>query len=117
MRFDGNEVVTIQSLSLRDAWVKAAVEHRTLKIRYYSGGIKDEVSDREVEPDYIVTSDGWRGFGCWGYCRLRNHNRVFNVIGINEWFFTGNEFRPNPNGRWRELLPYYHEYELGLIIK
>ena len=115
MSYGSSEAAQSQSLSLRDAWVKAAVEHRTLKIMYYSGPIKDEVTVREVEPDYIATSDDWRGFGCWGYCRSRDHIRVFNVEGVNQWVFTGNVFTPNPNGRWRELLPYYRENELGLI--
>ena len=102
-------------LSIRDAWVKAAVEHRTLKIRYYSGAVKDEYSDREVEPDFIVTSDAWEGFGCWGFCRLRKQVRVFNVGGILGWSLTRDKFTPNPGGRWRELLPYYQREYLDLI--
>ncbi|MFA9437866.1 MAG: hypothetical protein ACEROO_12270 [Candidatus Bathyarchaeota archaeon] len=50
MSYDSSEAAQTLSLSIRDAWVKAVVEHRTLKIRYYSGTIKDEVTVREVEP-------------------------------------------------------------------
>ena len=95
-------------------WVKAAVEHRTIKIRYYSGSIKKEETEREVEPDYIVTSHDWEGFGCWGFCRLRNHIRVFNASGILDWVITDNRFTPNSNGRWTELIPYYQENNLKL---
>jgi predicted DNA-binding transcriptional regulator YafY len=94
-------------VTLRDAWVVAAVEHRTMKIRYYSGAIKDEITDREVEPDFIVTTDHWKDFGCWVFCRLRNQIRVFNVQGILDWELTQNEFNHNPMGRWRELVPNY----------
>ncbi len=98
-----------EKLSLRDTWVKAAIEHRTLNIRYYSGAIRDEITEREVEPDFILISENWQDFGCWGFCRLRNQVRVFNVKGILDWEFTGNEFIPNPNGRWNELTDYYHK--------
>jgi len=109
------EAARSKSNALRDAWVKAAVEHRTFKIRYYGGPINNEMTEREVEPDFVVTSDEWRGFGCWGFCRLRNHLRVFNVGGITNWFLTENEFNPNPNGRWKELILYYFENDLESI--
>lgn len=108
--------MSIQTLSLRDSWVKAAVEHRTMKIRYYSGAIKHEVTEREVEPDFIVTSNGWEGFGCWGFCRLRNQVRVFNSQGILDWEITGKYFTPNPSGRWSELIDYYEKNSLGDTI-
>ena len=53
-----------EKLSLRDTWVKAAIEHRTLNIRYYSGAIKNEITEREVEPDFILISENWQDFGC-----------------------------------------------------
>lgn len=92
------------------------MEHRTLLIRYFSGVLKNEVTEREVEPDFIVITEGWEGFGCWGFCRLRNGIRVFNVDGILEWELTDNRFTPNPNGRWDELIPYYLDNRLGAKI-
>jgi len=107
--------LALQTLSLLDTWVKAAVEHRILKIRYYSGIIKDELTEREVEPDFIVTTEKWKDFGCWAFCRLRNKVRVFNVQGILNWELTEDKFYPNPNGRWRELAEFYGERNLDMI--
>ncbi|TFH15972.1 WYL domain-containing protein [Candidatus Bathyarchaeota archaeon] len=104
-----------ESLSLLDAWVKAAIEHCTLKIIYNSGPIKNEITEREVEPDYIFIGDNWEDFGCWGFCRLRNQIRVFNVQGILSWEITENQFKPNPKGRWRDLLGYYKRNDLELF--
>ena len=103
------------SLSLIDTWVKTAVEHNTVQIRYYSGSIKNEITDREIEPDFISTNDNWRDFGCWGFCRLRNQLRVFNIEGILNWKITKNTFTSNPYGRWAELLGYYERNNLDKI--
>ena len=103
------------SLSLIDTWVKAAVEHITVKIRYYSGPLKNEITDREIEPDFIIVNDHWRDFGCWGFCRLRSQLRVFNIEGILDWEITDNKFQPNPYGRWIELLDYYQRNDLDKI--
>ena len=103
------------SLSLLETWIKAAIEHNTVKIRYYSGPIKNEITDREIEPDYIITNEKWRDFGCWGFCRLRNQPRVFNVEGILDWKITENKFNPNQNGRWIELFDFYKNNNLDKI--
>ena len=58
-------------ISLLDVWIKAAVEHQTIEIVYRSQ--KNEVTNREVEPDYYgwSTNSVRKNFGCFGYCRLR----------------------------------------------
>ena len=103
------------ALSLLDTWVKGAVEHRTIKIRYYSGTIKNEITEREVEPDFIITNGEWKEYGCWGFCRLRDQQRVFNVKGILKWNLTENTFKPSPKGRWDELGEYYNSNNLSTI--
>ena len=93
--------------TLFDAWVKAAVERVTLRISYHSVRTKGELTEREVEPDFIGTSRDGRNSGCWGYCRLRGANRVFYPDSIKSWTYVGNPFTPNPQGRRHELIPLY----------
>ena len=100
-------------LSLEDAWIKAAVEHKTLEINYFSGKTKGELTVREVEPDFYGWSTNNRNFGCWGFCRLRNETRCFVPDNVQSWRYLGNEFHPNPIGRWQELLSIYEQRELA----
>jgi hypothetical protein len=94
-------------LSLVDAWTKAAVEHKTLEITYYSGRTKGETTVREVEPDYCGWSINHRNFGLWAVCRMRNDVRCFKRETVISWRYIGNSFAPNPRGRWQELVPVY----------
>ena len=105
----------MSKLDLIDAWIKAAVEHVTLKISYYSARTKGQASVREVEPDFFGTSRDGKNTGCWGFCRLRRQNRVFMIDSILGWEFVGNSFQPNPRGRWKELLPIYNSKKLDKI--
>jgi len=105
----------MSTLTLRDAWVKAAVEHLTLKIRYHSARTKGQTTTREVEPDYYGYDVDGKNFGCWGFCRLRRANRVFVPDSVRGWEFIGNSYSPNPIGRWRELQHYYKEKKLNEV--
>lgn len=100
--------------TLSDAWIKASVEHVTLRISYYSGRTKKELTEREIEPDFIGKSRDGRNAGCWGYCKLRRANRVFYPDSIKSWSYVGNLFTPNPQGRWQELIPSYNQRGLKL---
>ena len=102
-------------LNLSDAWIKAAVEHVTLQISYYSARTKGQRTIREVEPDYFGPSRDGKNSGCWGHCRLRQANRVFVVDSILGWEYVGNQFQPNPKGRWSELIPIYNRKQLDKI--
>ena len=100
-------------LSLEDAWIKAAVEHRTLEITYFSK-TKDETTVREVEPDYYGQSTNGRNFGCFGFCRLRGGDiRCFLPQNIVAWHHMGDSFEPPSNGRWQELIAIYQEKNLA----
>ena len=101
-------------LSLEEAWIKAAIEHVTLEITYYNK-TKNEVTVREVEPDYFGWSRNGRNFGCWGICRLRGDNRCFSPDEVRSWKYIGNEFTANIAGRWQELLPLYNQRGLKSI--
>ena len=101
-------------LSLEDAWIKAAVEHKTLEITYYSGRTKQELTCREVEPDYVGWSINRRTFGLWGICRLRGWDiRCFKPDSVLRWRYVGNSFAPNLRGRWQELIPIYQQRGLA----
>lgn len=100
-------------LSLIDAWIKAAVEHKTLRIHYFSARTKRVSTIREVEPDFIGKSRSGTVSGLWAYCRLRQANRVFIPDSILKWEYVGNSFTPNPRGRWRELIPVYYNRKLA----
>jgi len=101
-------------LSLEDAWVKASIEHKTLQITYYSGRTKQELTSREVEPDYYGWSITLKNFGLWGICRLRGRAiRCFKPDSVLRWQYVGNSFVPNPFGRWKELMPIYQQRGLS----
>lgn len=100
-------------VSLEDAWMKAAVEHKTIEIRYRD--TKGEVTLREVEPDFFGSSRNGKNFGCWGLCRLRGEIRCFSPENILEWRYVGDNFEPNPVGRWPELAATYEQRKLNLL--
>jgi hypothetical protein len=102
-------------LELREAWVKASIEHRILRIRYFSKR-KREVTIREVEPDFFgYSKEG--SFGCWAFFDYlrRDRSRCFKPDKILEWKVTRRKFNPSRFAsirRWRELIPLYQN--LGL---
>lgn len=99
-------------LTIESAWIKAAVEHKTIEITYHSE--KNETTVREVEPDYYGWSTNGRNFGCFGFCRLRDGNiRCFKPENILEWRYVGNLFSPDPQGRWHELMAVYQQKGLA----
>jgi len=100
-------------LSLEDAWIKAAVEHKTLEITYLSARTKGELTTREVEPDYCGASTDGKNIGLWGICRLRRDVRCFKPDSIVKWRYVGDLFTPNPRGRWRELVSIYNSKGLA----
>lgn len=100
-------------LSLIDAWIKAAVEHRTLEIVYYSGRTKGQTTVREVEPDYCGLSADGNNSGLWAVCRMRRDIRCFKPDSVLKWSYVGNPFVPNPRGRWQELVQTYNSKGLA----
>lgn len=98
-------------LSLVDAWIKAAVEHKTLEITYVDS--KGKTSVREVEPDFYGQSRKGTNFGLWGTCLLRGQIRCFREENVRGWCYVGTEFSPNPQGRWIELLSEYDQRRLN----
>lgn len=101
-------------LTLIDAWIKAAIEKKTLEITYYSGKTKKEETIREVEPDFVGQSTDGKNIGLWGFCRLRKQIRCFHPENVRKWRYIGNSFSPNPQGRWQELQSAYVSKKLDI---
>ena len=80
-------------LSLTDAWIKAAVEQKTLKIVYVKANSVHETI-REVAPSFAGWSQNMNTNRLWGYCYLRDQIRCFKPERIWRWQYIGNAFQP-----------------------
>lgn len=108
-------IITSHSISLEESWIKAAVEHKILKIKYFSSKTKKEITEREVEPDFVGASkNNLKQSGLWAtFCHLRKEGpRLFKRETVLEWEPTEKIFEPSPKGRWKELLRKYDELQL-----
>jgi len=99
-------------LSLKDAWIKASVEHVTIELNYMSSRTKGEYTTREVEPDFYGWNIKRNNHGLWGLCRLRNDIRCFKEDSVLNWKYIGHKFTPLPEGRYMELIPEYNNNQL-----
>jgi hypothetical protein len=100
-------------------WIKAAVEHRIVRLEYLEKPSQSTVSVHEVEPDHV----GRRG----GFLILRTGPPVlraardrstgegpcsFEPAFIISMELTDETFEPRPEGRWMEHLEEYHALDL-----
>lgn len=105
--------------TMRRLWIKAAVEHRILRLKYLSRGSDSDVTEGEVEPDFVgrprELSIFRRGpFGFWAaFNRLRGEGPCyFEPVSIVSMELTDRTFEPRPDARWMEHLEEYHESDL-----
>lgn len=98
-------------LNVIDTWIKAAVENVVIEIHYVSRRTKNELSIREVEPDFVGPSRNGTNIGCWTtFDHLRNEGpRCFMPDSIIKYKATDKTFEPSPKGRWKELIPEYEK--------
>lgn len=96
-------------LSLEEVWIKAAVEHKIMKITYFSARTKREITNREIEPDFVGLSKDGKNIGCWAtFCHLRQEGpRLFKPDSIRKFSVIDKIFSPPHLGRWKELIPLY----------
>lgn len=106
--------------TMRRLWIKAAVEHRVVRLEYRGSSSKDSVMTRFVDPDFIGSRGGiaylfpW-SFRFWG---SSNHEdgvgagcfRSADVVSLD---ITDRTFDPRPEGRWMEHLEEYQKLGLG----
>jgi hypothetical protein len=104
---------------MRRLWIKAAIEHRVVRLEYHDPGLNGDVTVREVRPDHVG------GLGPLSHI-LPSTNRFWaasgpddagepccfkadDVVGLE---ITDTDFEPRPDGRWMEHVEEYHR--LGL---
>ncbi len=103
--------------TMRRLWIKAAVEHRVVRIEYRDPGPGGGVVTRDVDPDLIGS---WLGLGrlfpwsfrFWGFFHHEGACcfRPADVVSLE---ITGRIFEARPDGRWMEHLKEYHALGLG----
>ncbi|MFX0065396.1 MAG: hypothetical protein ACFFC7_24765 [Candidatus Hermodarchaeota archaeon] len=82
-------------MNTKYACIKAAVEHRILRIKYQSKK-KAETTYREVEADFIGYKGSQRGY--WADdCLRKTRLRFFIPSNILEWKVTNKNFDPSHN--------------------
>ncbi|MFX0088075.1 MAG: hypothetical protein ACFFAU_20645 [Candidatus Hodarchaeota archaeon] len=104
-------------MEVREAWIKASVEHWILRIKYLSRK-KGEITQREIEPDFIGYSRDGKNYGYWAaYDYLRRDSpRCFKPENIMEWNVSKRKFDFSSFSsvrRWRELIPLYESLNLN----
>ena len=105
--------------TMRRLWIKAAVEHRVVRLEYRDPSSRGAVTTRDVVPDFIGS---WLGLGhlfpwsfrFWGFFHHEGGEDpcCFRSADVSSLEMTGRTFEPRPDGRWMEHLEEYHR--LGL---
>jgi hypothetical protein len=80
-------------LSISDAWIKAAIEQRTLEIVYMKANAVHETI-REVAPSFAGWSQNTNVQGLFGLCYLRDQIRCFKPERVWRWRYIGAPFQP-----------------------
>lgn len=102
------------SLNLEETWIKAAVEHRLVTVTYVNPDTRLTYTKRDVRPVFVQKDPQSGRTALWG---LLNHNPFVGVKTFTPEHFqlariTPQKFQADPNGKWKDLVPRYHE--LGL---
>ena len=105
--------------TMRRLWIKAAIEHRVVRVEYRRGGSKSVITVHEVEPDFVGRSKGPFIFhigpnGLWAaFDRLTGEGpRCFDPSHIISLELTDSRFEPRPDSRWMEHLEEFHRLDL-----
>ncbi|HWG89686.1 MAG TPA: hypothetical protein VNZ52_02455 [Candidatus Thermoplasmatota archaeon] len=101
------------TLTLEEAWIKAAVEHRKLSITYVNPETKLQYTRREVEPD-TVTVQGEK-VHLWGILSHIPHvgPKAFLPNAFKDIRVTEATFNPRPGSRWQEMKAVYDQQGLA----
>ncbi len=105
--------------TMRRLWIKAAIEHRVVRVEYRRGGSNSAVTVHEVEPDFVGRAKGPFIFqigpnGFWAaFDRLTGEGpRCFDPSHILSMELTDSKFESRPDSRWMEHLEEYHSSDL-----
>ncbi|NOQ53697.1 MAG: hypothetical protein GQ558_03725 [Thermoplasmata archaeon] len=106
--------------TMRRLWIKAAVEHRVVRLEYRGSSSDDGVVTRFVDPDFI---GGWGGlshlfpwsFRFWGSYDHEDGVGAccFQPADVVSLDITDRTFEPRSDGRWMEHLEEYQRLGLG----
>ena len=104
------------NLTLEDAWIKAAVEHRLVTITYVNPETRLVYTKRDVRPDY-VGPDRTGANALWGVFNHVPQVGTKSFLPQNFQYFqvTAQKFYPDPNGRWKELAGEYEQRRLAEV--
>ncbi len=101
--------------TIRRLWIKAAVEHRVVRLEHRDPGSEGGVMTRDVDPDFI---GGWGGisnlfpwsfrFWCVSDDGKGGDLCCFNPRTVISLRITERTYEPRPHGRWMEHLAEYH---------
>jgi hypothetical protein len=106
--------------TIRRLWIKAAVEHRVVRLEYRGSSSKDGVMTRYVDPDFIGSWGGlshlfpW-SFRFWGVSDDSNGGDLccFKPRTVISLRIIRRSFEPRSDGRWMEHLEEYQRLGLG----
>ncbi|HLE97849.1 MAG TPA: hypothetical protein VI997_10800 [Candidatus Thermoplasmatota archaeon] len=101
-------------LSIEDAWIKAAVEHRLVTVTYLNPETRLVYTKRDVRPEFIGP-DRTGSAALWGIFNHVPQVGMKSFLPQNFQFFqvTESRFSADPNGKWRDLVPQYEERRLA----
>ena len=101
--------------TMRRLWIKAAVEHRVVRLDCRDPSCDDGVRSRDVRPDHVGSWGGLsrlfpRSFRFWGFAVQEDEEGAccFRPVEVVSMEITGRTFEPRPDGRWMEHLAEYH---------
>lgn len=101
------------TLTLEEAWIKAAVEHRKLEITYVNPETRLQYLKREIEPDTVTVS----GEKVHYWAVLSHIPHVGPKAFVPDYFkdvkVTDKTFTPRPGARWHELQAVYDQHGLA----
>jgi len=99
---------------MRSLWIKAAIEHRVVRLEYHDPISGGDVTTRDVDPDVI---ESWLGLGhlfpwsfrFWGFFHQGGEGACcFRTADVVSLEITPRTFEPRPDGRWME---HWEEYQ------
>ena len=83
-------------------WIKAAIEHRKVRIRYYCSKTDKDIEIRLVHPDFIgVSKNGIYGY--WAYCEKAGGPRAFQPETMVIMEVLTDNFTPSIHSRYKEM--------------
>ena len=105
--------------TMRRLWIKAAIEHRVVRVVCCTRRSRSDISEHDAEPDFVGRSKSRSIFrpGPSGFWAARDRLTdegpcCFNPALVLAMELTDTVFEPRPDARWMEHLDEYHRLDL-----